>query len=357
MSEMNDAWLLLAILQRRWAEAERVARAGAGASTFVALCRDCDVPTWVLALLEAAGRQDLVNEAALGELVAIRDRVRRDNLLLFARGEQAIDALARAGVVPVLLKGLDVIHRLYGGFDERTLDDVDLLVEPERLPAALAALERAGHILPEEPARTHYLRSSHHLPLRSPGPVSVEFELHWNLVQEQRFRVDVRGLFARAVPTEVGGRAVRRLEDHDLAAHLLLHHFTHYFDRRLKWAVDLEKIAREPGFRWPRVAERISDWGAVAVCGASLLHLAKTVPDWIPREMLEQVPLTAWRRWATRPLVSQHPLELYRGTRRRAVQLYLAAVLLERPALLPRWMLHRWLRDRRPGANPLDNGN
>ena len=34
-----------------------------------------------------------------------------------------------------------------------------------------------------------------------------------------------------------------------------------------------------------------------------------------------------------------------------------AAVLLERPATLPGWIYHRWVRDRRRGANPLDNGD
>ena len=55
-----------------------------------------------------------------------------------------------------------------------------------------------------------------------------------------------------------------------------------------------------------------------------------------------------------RPLESDHPLDLFRGTRNRRVQLYLAAVLLERPSLLPRWLVHRTRRDQRPSENPLD---
>lgn len=356
MSERSQARLLLAILQRRWGDAERLARdEPCEPETFVALCRECDVSTWIHARLVAERREALVGEPALAELARFRSRVQRDNLLLFARAEQAIDALLAAGVTPVLLKGIDLIHRLYDRFDERTLDDVDLLVAPAQLRPALAALERAGWIVPGEPTRTHYIRSSHHLPLRSPGPVHVEFELHWNLVQEGRFRVDAEALLRRAVPCEVAGRRVLRLADHDLVAHLLLHHFTHYFDRRLKWAVDLRRVSGAPGFRWDAVTERIRAWGATAVSGMSLLHLARTVPDWIPPELLRALPVAAWRRLATWPLRSSHPLELFRGTRARSVQLYLAAVLLESPAQLPGWVLHRRLRDHRPGANPLDN--
>ncbi len=357
MDETRHARLLLAILQQRWEEAERLAQcATSDPSGFVDVCRQCDVPTWIHSQLESADRAALVGRDALERLARIRAKIQRDNLLLFARAEQALDALLAAGVTPVALKGLDLIHRLYARFDERTLDDVDLLVDARQLPAALAALARAGWLLPAEPERTHFIRSSHHLPLRSPGTVHVEFELHWNLAQELRFHVDDAGLLERAVPTAIAGRSVLRLEDHDLAAHLLLHHFTHYFDRRLKWAVDLQAIARQPGFRWETVAERIRSWGAVAVSAMSLRHLQKTVPDWIPPEILTRLPVAGWRSLATRFLRSDHPLDLFRGTRHRGVQLYLAAVLLERPALLPRWILHRVVRERRPGTNPLDNG-
>jgi hypothetical protein len=314
------------------------------------------VPTWIDSLLRDGGRADLVGPAALAELGRIRERVRRDNLLLLARTEQALDALLASGVVPVLLKGADLIHRLYERFDDRTLDDVDLLVERAQLPCALAALERAGWVAPAEALRRHYVRSSHHLPLRSPGAVSVEFELHWNLVQERRFHVEPADLVRRAVPCAVAGRQVLRLEDHDLAAHLLLHHFTHYFDRRLKWAVDLRLVSTGAGFDWALVAERLRAWGASAVGALALAHLAKTVPDWIPDEIRRALPVAGWRRLVTSPLRSTHPLELYRGTRRRMVQLYLAAALLERPAELPGWLHHRRVRERQSAPHPLDNG-
>jgi hypothetical protein len=87
----------------------------------------------------------------------------------------------------------------------------------------------------------------------------------------------------------------------------------------------------------------------------SLLHLDRTLPDMIPGEILAALPVAAWRRLFVAPLRSNHPLDLFRGTRRRAVQLYLAAVLLERPSLLPRWLIHRFLRERRAGDNPLDH--
>lgn len=355
MHDPHDARLLVSIVQERWDEAERLVRQRApDSASFVALCVHADVPSWVHDSLTRHGRAELVGSEVLEGLERIRRKVQRDNLLLIAQAERSLDLLLEAGVVPVALKGLDLLHRVYPQFDVRTIDDVDLLVREEQLRAAIAALERGGWRLPPEPRRTHYIRSSHHLPLRSPGEIGVDFELHWNLAQEMRFRVDGPGLFERAVPLDVAGRRILRLDDQDLVAHLLLHHLTHYFDRRLKWAVDLRMIAGAPGFRWETVGRRIRAWNAVAACGMALVHLRKMVPDWIPAEALAELPVAGWRRLVTWPLRSSHPLELFRQTRRRSVRLVLAAVLLDNPGLLPRWLMHRAVRDRRPGRHPLE---
>jgi hypothetical protein len=271
-----------------------------------------------------------------------------------ARAGQPLDILLAAGVVPVALKGLDLLQRVYTGLDQRTLDDVDLLVRPDQLDTAVAALEARGFRPPPEPTRTHYIRSSHHLPMDSPGPVPVGFEIHWNLAQVLRYHIDEAALHERAVPLSVEGRPILRLDDHDFVAHLLLHHFTHYFDRRLKWAVDLAAIARGPRFDWNVVIGRIRSWGATAAAGAALVHLRRMVPEWIPPRALDGLPLARWRRVLSWPLRSRHPLELFRDTRRRWVQLYLATVLLEDPSSMPRWLAHRASRDRRRGDNPLD---
>ena len=355
MNGSDHVRLLLAILCRRWQEAEALtAGTPVDPTAFLELCRETDVGVWVHARLEESGRSALIGAEAMARLDAVRSRIRNDNLLLLARNEQALRLLVDAGVKPVALKGLDVLHRLGVGFDERTMDDVDLLVREDQLTACIAALEGGGWEAPAEPKRTHYIRTSHHLPLVSPGPVVVGFEIHWNLVQENRYSVDVEGMLARARPLDVGGIEILRLDDHDAVAHLLLHHFTHYFDRRLKWMIDLDLLTRQPGFSWAKVVERVREWGATAAVGMSVMHLRKIFPERIPAEVAEQLPVAGWRRALTLPLRSGHPLDLFRNTRRRWVQLYLATVLLERPSMVPGWMLHRATRDRQTGSNPLD---
>lgn len=355
MESHHQARILLEMVRQRWDEArELVLRHPVEPEPFVAQCIECDIHPWVDHLLNSEDRIDLVGERTAELLVQLRHKVRNDNMLLLARAEQALDLLAGEGVTPIVLKGLDLLHRLYERFDLRTIDDVDLLVREDQLGTALTALEGAGWQPPPEPQRTHYIRSSHHLPLRGPGPINVEFELHWNIAQEERYSIDGAGLIERALPLEIAGRKALRFEDHDLVAHILVHHLSHYFDRRLKWLVDLQHIVEQPGFSWERVVERVRQWGAVAASAISLVHMKKLMPDLIPERVIEMLPVAAWRHALTWPLRSAHPLELFRYTSRRRTQLYLAAVMLENPAMLPAWMWHRRIRDSRPGANPLD---
>lgn len=317
---------------------------------FVALAREADIHPWVHARLVEADGGDWAGAEVVDRLAALRTKVASDNLLLLARLEEALDHLRSEGIEPVLLKGSDTLHRFYGRFDERTLDDVDLLLHPSRVGPAVRALAAAGWGVPDGERWTHWVRSSHHVPVHAPGPISVDFEIHWNLVQERRYRVRVDELLERAVPLELAGRRALRLDDHDAVAHLLLHHVSHYFDRRLKWAVDLRHHVRAPGFRWDVVGERLRGWGGSQASGMALLHLRKLVPDSIPDEALRAVPVSGWRRAVAAPLRSRHPLELFRLTRRRATQLFVAAVLLERPWELPGYLLHRATREGIPGA-------
>jgi hypothetical protein len=357
MPETQQARLVLAIVRGHWDDASRLAaERPVDSDAFVDQCRECDVLPWVHHLLTTEDRTGLVGAQAIEHLGRLRTKVRNDTMLLLARAEQALDALIAAGVTPIALKGLDFLHRLYPTVDRRTVDDVDLLVRRRDLTTALEALRDAGWQLPPDDRATHYIRSSHHLPLRSPGPITVDFELHWSLAQEERYRIDTEGLFERARPLEIAGRHVLRLDDHDAVAHLLIHHFSHYFDRRLKWLVDLQLIAESSRFDWETVAGRVRGWGGSAAAGVSLAHLRKLSPQLIPDAATHALPFAAWRRLLALPLRSTHPLELFRGTRNRRIQLFLAALMLENPARLPAWLRHRAERDNRPSDHPLDQG-
>ena len=349
MNDHHEARILLAALSDRWDEAAKLqSLRPARPVPFLALCRSTDVAATVHAAMAAAGRADLLGPEIAAGLASTRAKVRRDNILLLARLEQALDLLLAAGIRPVALKGADFLHRLYPSFDARTLDDVDLLVPRHQRDLAIATLESAGYTGPTGAERAHWFHSSYQFPLTSPGPIGVAFEIHWSLGQEMRYRIDADALLTRARPLDIAGRSILRLDDHDTVAHLLLHHVQHYFDRRLKWVLEIGLLARTPGFAWPEVASRLSSWGGRAAAGLALAHVRKLFPELLPEAAYAAVPAARWRLAATWPLRATHPLDFYRGRNHRKVQLLIAAAALERPTDLPAYLRHRATRDARP---------
>ena len=328
--DRHEARLLLAILAERWADVEaRVAEGTPRGAVLVELARTCAVHPWLHQLLTGCEERAGLDRVAARRLAALRRQCRLDNLLLLAWTERALDVLLSAGVVPIVLKGLALIHRHGIEFDARTFDDIDILVAPRERAKALRALECAGWKAPRTPPSCWW--SAYHVPLTTPGPLPVVLELHHGLVQEGRYALAPEELLGRAIPFELAGRRVLGLDIHDAAAHLLLHHVSHHFPRQLKWWLDLWTMTRAPDFRWSIVAERLADWGGLAAGAAAIAHLEKLFPALVTDEVRRFFPTSRWRMLLARPLRSPHPLELYRGTRHRIVQLALSALFLERP--------------------------
>ncbi len=347
--EHLEAERLLAILRGHWAHFDRLAeRFPVRAEIFLALCKLCDVHPTVHALLERERRLERLGTEASSALTQLRKKCRQDNLLLLAAVERALDLLAAAGIHPVVLKGLAVVERFGIGFDERTLDDADLLVAPEIFPRALAVLEDAGWRAPQGAERQRWLRESYQIPLWSPDPIPAVLELHWGLAQDVRYRLQVREVLRRVESLQVSGRRAWRLEDHDAVAHLLLHHLQHYFDRRLKWALDLWRLAEREGFDWTAVGARLERWGGRAAAGAALVHLERWFPGRLPEPARRALPPPKLRLALALPLRSRHPLDLFRhrATRRRWVQLYLAGLFVDRARDLLRYTVWRRRRAR-----------
>ncbi|MDH3627664.1 MAG: nucleotidyltransferase family protein [Acidobacteriota bacterium] len=357
MSPDSSTELLLALARERPEAIDAIlADSTPDSERFLSLCEQTDIEPWLDHQIRTAGLESRIDTRIMGHLAERRRKTRVDNALLVGVAEQVLKILTSAGVTVLGLKGIDLLHRHYERIDLRTVTDVDLLVPRDQLIIALRALGEHGFTVPDPAGATHYIRSSHHLPLLSPVPHQVDVEIHWNLVQDVRYDLDVDELFERAKPLTIGPYRILHLEDHDFVAHILLHHLSHYFNRQLKWLIDLRPIVRNPGFSWKIVAERLHRWGGSMAAAAAVRHLHQLDPQTVGPETIELFPLPAWRQWLTAPFRSRHPLDWIRRPDRRWLQLYLAAVYLERPSLLPRWLFLRMTRDRRESSNPLDDG-
>jgi hypothetical protein len=324
----------LTLLSERWDDAVALNRKRrSDPATLSRLALECDIQPLLHGRLESSDRFDLIPAQVREELAAARHKCRMDNMLLLAEAEKAIDALAGAGVVPVVLKGMDIIHRYGMDFDLRRMDDMDFLVPTGQVRNTMAALAAAGWQLPDKIYDSNW--APYHTGLESAGPVTVYLEIHWNIVQEGRYRLDPAELFTRAGNLAIGDRQVLGLDIHDMAVHTLLHHVSSHFHRKLKNWVDLRLLSLEDRFDWKLVANRVREWGGLPGAAMSMRHAGRLFPDWFPRSVVRLFGPERLRSLGLKPLESDHPLDMYRKTDNRAVEMLLSAAMVSRPWRLP----------------------
>jgi hypothetical protein len=230
------------------------------------------------------------------------------DLLLEADLNASIVALAAARVTPVLLKGAAL--RVLGLVDrgERHTHDIDLLVAPEAVPAAIAALRDAGFELRPAPAGVGVdgrdLASSRWADLHAAadlvGPHGTPLDLHHSL-PGHTWATSAVWIRNDTVDTHVAGCVVR-VPTRDalavqLSAHVLLHHRS---DPRLLLRHVTDSLRLGDSAWWRDLAGRVASTDRVHVrMTAALvdLMLGEFSPT-DPRSLLQRLlfaPGGPWR--------------------------------------------------------------
>lgn len=170
------------------------------------------------------------------EMSQIRAQLRRPAMaasLTNARLRRQLEAAVRAfnacGVTPVLLKGAARMWKGERDWELHPSVDLDVLVAPEEIEVARAALLDCGYfeIMPERFARFYEAEHHHTAPLAVEGGVTVE--IHRALGPRRLFSLDltVRGLEGRLIAMERDGMRVRFLDAPAGALHLAVHGVPH----------------------------------------------------------------------------------------------------------------------------------
>jgi hypothetical protein len=209
--------------------------------------------------------------------------------------EEAIGAVANAGVPCALLKGPFLGERLYGEAALRPSVDLDLLVAADDLDRATAGLGDAGWRVQEGASARWHRRHHHHLLLGRPG--STDVELHFRAHVGFGAVLPAEDLLGRTSPSEFLGKPVRLLAPEDEALYLAVHAAGHGL-ARLLWLVDLKGLlALHPGLDWGAIVARARACGLRRAAAFSFAAASDLGAE-IPPEALVLSPLR--RRAATR---------------------------------------------------------
>jgi hypothetical protein len=151
-------------------------------------------------------------------------------------------ALQRQGIECILLKGADLLSRLYGVRGTRPLSDVDLLVHAQDLPAIHRLLIETGFAqqIDGNPA---YCLSHCTLSLDLVSEI-------WYLDKEE-----LAALWERARTRPLGHLTVKQLASDDLLLYLTAYTVVHRGQLGPAFFTDLRLLVEKEPLRWPTIVE------------------------------------------------------------------------------------------------------
>jgi hypothetical protein len=216
-----------------------------------------------------------IPRAAADTLASRLQNIARQNAY-FAGETARLHRLFYAAQIPLLvLKGLPLAQLAYGSCNSKQARDIDLLVPPERVEAALQLLEREGYMLFAPVAhlnsaqRRAVVQHAREVELRHRDSKML-VELQWQLTNNPLL---LRGIDAFAATQSVvlaDGTSVRTLAPDDLFAQLCVHGAGHAWSR-LKWLADLNALLVAKGTDIAHLYHYAQCIGAGLCAGQALL--------------------------------------------------------------------------------------
>ncbi len=251
-------------------------------------------------LLDAARAAAIPLARALEERLAMREAARElDHAAHLSLLAELDDALTRAGVPAVALKGPLLAERLYPRPSARATSDVDLLVAEERVDDALRALATVGYTWAPSEAEERFRREHHHLHLSRES--ALPLELHFHAYRGLGTILPSAPLLERRRPA-LEFRSLAVLAPADELVYLAVHAAAHRFVR-LGWLWDIRLLVQHmTADEIATAAARARELGCARVMSAVRERLAPFVDRTLePLGRLDPVRRAVVRRVASEP--------------------------------------------------------
>lgn len=236
----------------------------------------------VTPLYRACRKGDIEHGAAgLARLAADR---RATALRISHWGVETSRWLTKAGIAHAIVKG-PAVAAAYPDAD-REFVDLDVLVEPAAMHAAIDVLTRHGA---EAIDGKSWPRDDGIAELGFGLASGVAIDLHADLIHKQDVRRDfdfpASMLLARASTTLVLGQEIPVLDPQDTLIYVALHAMISGGDR-LSWLADLDALVRHGGIDWPTVVARARRAKLALVLGVMLQRAVIVLETPVPTDAL-----------------------------------------------------------------------
>jgi len=210
----------------------------------------------------------------------------RHNLFLVGQLRSILEALDSAGIPAIPFKGPALATALWGHLGLRQCVDLDILVAPKHVLAAMEALHNLGYepgIRLNSSVWGEHIRVASEMPLRKTNSEML-LELQWDIAP-RCFAVEIgmNESWKRAAVSECNGMSVLSFAPEDLLLALCVHGWKHEWSR-LIWVSDVARlIVQNPGLDWAAILARSKHYGVKRILslGVSLAHelLGSPLPE------------------------------------------------------------------------------
>ncbi|MEI2690891.1 MAG: nucleotidyltransferase family protein [Anaerolineae bacterium] len=274
--------------------------------------------------------------------------------------EAVLLALSQAGVDFIWLKGAALAYALYDNPACRLRGDLDLWIQPEQLPLAVAALASLGfqHTSKEDRPDALALLVGGEQQLMRTGSLLELIELQWPALRGEWARhtaaIDHRAIWQRRSRLTIGQHRFAVMTPEDTLLHLCLHQaINHQFSAPwLRNLLDIHLLVAAEALDWPQIVATARRWRLATVVWTVLELTQRLLGAAAPPAAMQALQPPRWQRWLIGRLDLEEALLTMQpggyGHRRFLLQLALVDRMRDAAILLARGLFPEagWLRAR-----------
>jgi putative nucleotidyltransferase-like protein len=248
-------------------------------------------------------------------------RVSCGNKIKFEKLRAVLNKMQKEGIDCILLKGADLIPRLYGVLGARALGDADLLVHESDLPAIDHLLTQLGY-----------------RPLIDGNPAYVDPDntLALDIITKVWYVDDQTGIWQRALRRDFEGIPIKGMGGSDLLIYLTAYNVVHRGCLARPFGEDITLVVKKEDVNWNFIVDEVSRCHLKIPMyrGLSFVvsrHAGVPIPDHVLRSLAPSTLRERLSCWFFQKLV----------TDRAVAELGHLLLFLTQPGL-KKW---RWLKD------------
>lgn len=245
--------------------------------------------------LAASGLSSQVLQPYAERLNRVYNSMLYKNVILSNELTRVLSIFNQRGISAIAIKGTFLAEQLYGNPSLRTVSDMDILVQPEKLSPAGSLLQEMGyHKYTEQDEWEHPFHDVFYRQAQFP----LFIELHWDLDDRKLVAFPKQEIWHRAQQLQLQGETIKILALEDNLLFLSVH-LAKQSTQMLKSLCDIaELIKKHDGMLdWDYIVRSALSWGAGTAVHYSLSRSKDILGAPIPASAIRALKPGAWRRW------------------------------------------------------------